>query len=91
MKKNMIGFLMALGVLVITPAMAGSVTSVGAIYLTATGELQRVFVPSFDDAEIAKQYVAPNETLVLLPVDDLKSGGVPVIRQKATAHWKAHQ
>ena len=53
---------------------ATTVRHVGAIYATGSKLLQRIYVPDYDDGEIAQQYVGPGELLMLVPIETFRSG-----------------
>ena len=72
-REFLIGLLSTTALVVVQPARA--VTSIGAIYATKSKLLQRVYIPSFDDAEIDNQHVHPGETLTRLPLDLYVPGG----------------
>jgi|SRR5882672_12234364 len=57
-----------------------AIMSVGAIYATQSKLLQRVYVPSVDDSEIANQHVGVGESIVLIPMSTYVQGGGPAVQ-----------
>jgi hypothetical protein len=51
------------------------VTQVGAIYATGSKLLQRVYIPSVSNAEIAQQFIATGESLMIVPITTWRTGG----------------
>ena len=51
------------------------ITSVGAIYATASKLLQRVYIPHANDSEINQQHVGAGETLTTVPLATYRQGG----------------
>jgi hypothetical protein len=56
------------------------VTSVGAIFATNSKLLQRIYMPSSDDSEIAQQHVGPGETLLTVPISTYAQGGISAVQ-----------
>ena len=59
---------------------ATTVRHVGAIYATGSKLLQRIYVPDYDDGEIAQQYVGPGKSLMLVPIETFRSGNHTAIQ-----------
>jgi hypothetical protein len=56
------------------------VTQVGAIYATGSKLLQRIYIPSASNAEIAQQFVATGESLLIVPITTFRTGGVAAVQ-----------
>lgn len=78
-RKFLLALLACTALVRVTPARAG-VSSVGAIYATASKLLQRIYIPSVSDAEIAQQFVAAGETLLNVPLATYQQGGIAAVQ-----------
>jgi hypothetical protein len=56
------------------------VTQVGVIFATVSRLLQRVYIPSIDDSEIAQQFMAAGESLLRVPLTTYQAGGVAAMQ-----------
>jgi hypothetical protein len=56
------------------------VTQHGAIFATGSKLLQRIYIPSFNDAEIDQQFVGPGESLLKIRSNVYTNGGVPAVQ-----------
>jgi hypothetical protein len=62
------------------PSAAQGFSHVGAIYATQSLLLQRIYVPTNSDSEIAQQYVAPGESIISVPLATFQQGGAAAIQ-----------